>query len=163
MAKQTKFFLIATILTIGWMLLMRPYTPGNIVGFEMAKTAPKAEQIIADWGKVGIEKATTSIYLDFGFIIFYVAAISLGCFVAAAYSDWDALAAQAHYFAIAIWIAGALDVIENIAMLKTLHQVNEQTISIAYYTAIVKFILVALAMLFILIASLVGITNRLRS
>jgi hypothetical protein len=163
MVQQTKLFWVLTIITLLWIAIMRPYTPNNIIAFELAKTPEAAEQIILHWGKAGVQQAINSIYLDFVFILLYCASIMMGCFVASNYATMEPLQSTAIYFSIAIWVAGALDVIENIAMLKTLQHITEQTTLLAYYMATIKFTLVALCLLYVLFSALIGIMSRLKS
>lgn len=157
MGKQAKLFWIVTLVTIGWMILMRPFTPSNIVQFELAKTVDAAQQIIDDWGEAGISKARLSIYLDFIFIFLYAWAISLGAKVATAFSANQNLVTAGSFFSRVIWFAGSCDIIENVAMLMTLSELNELTVSMAFYFAIFKFSIVVLALLLILISLGVGL------
>ena len=87
MKKQTRLFWLVSAATIGWMLVMRPVTPTNIIEFEFARTPEKAVKIFIDWGGSGVEKAKMSILLDFVFLVLYSWAISLGCKVAAGFSN----------------------------------------------------------------------------
>jgi hypothetical protein len=160
MQKQTKLFWIITIITIGWIMLMRPYTPKNIVAFELAKTPIAAEQIINDWGAEGIEKAATSIYLDFGFILLYCTSIMLGCKVSAHYAGLKKLISLAGYFVFAIWLAGLLDVVENLCMLKTLTIPTVETTALAFYAATIKFLIVALSLVFIITSAITGLAKK---
>jgi hypothetical protein len=157
MGKQAKLFWIVTLATIGWILLMRPFTPSNIVQFELAKTVDSAQQIIGDWGEEGISKARLSIYLDFVFIILYAWAISLGCKVSAAFSANQNLVRAGGFFSRVIWFAGSCDIIENTAMLFTLSEINELTVSMAFYFAVFKFSIVVLALILIFISLAVGL------
>jgi hypothetical protein len=160
MTKQTKLFWIATIATMGWITLMRVYTPKNIVQFEFAKTVPTVNEIITTWGLEGIALAKTSIYLDFIFIVLYCSAIMLGCKVASTYSGKTILIKIGVGLSWLIWFAGLCDAIENFAMLKTLEVVNQPTISIAFYFAAIKFAIVVMALLFTIISALAGLINR---
>jgi hypothetical protein len=157
MGKQAKLFWFVTLVTIGWMILMRPFTPSNIVQFELAKSVDSAQQIIGEWGEEGIEKARLSIYLDFVFIFLYAWAISLGCKVSAAFSSNQNLISAGGFFSRVIWFAGSCDIIENTAMLLTLSEINELTASMAFYFAIFKFSIVVLALILIFISLGVGL------
>jgi hypothetical protein len=160
MQKQTKLFWIATFITIVWIMLMRPYTPKNIVAFELAKTPVAAEQIINDWGAEGIEKAATSIYLDFVFILLYCSSIMLGCRVAAQYAGVKKLMSMASILALAIWVAGVLDVVENLCMLKTLTVPTVSSTATAFYAAAIKFSIVGISLVFILTSALTGLLKK---
>lgn len=136
---------------------MRPFTPPNIVQFELAKTMVAAQQIISDWSEQGISKARLSIYLDFVFILLYAWAISLGCKVSTTFSANQNLVTAGGFFSRVIWFAGSCDIIENTAMLFTLSEINELTVSMAFYFAIFKFSIVALALMLIIISVGVGL------
>jgi hypothetical protein len=157
MGKRAKLFWIVTLITIGWILLMRPFSPSNIVQFELAKTVDSAQQIINDWGVEGSSEARLSIYLDFVFIFLYSSAISLGCKVSTAFSDNDKLNMAGTFFSRVIWFAGSCDLIENFAMLFTLSSLNELTVMMAFYFAIIKFIIVVLTLLLIFLSLGVGL------
>src|SRR6185503_9202830 len=101
-----------------------------------------ANNILSNWGDVGIALAKISIYLDFIFIALYCSAIMLGCRVASLFSGKAALIRIGHFLSWLIWVAGLCDVIENIAMLKTLEEVSQLAISMAFYFAAIKFIIV---------------------
>jgi hypothetical protein len=136
---------------------MRPFTPANIVQFELAKTVDSAQQIMVDWGEDGISKARFSIYLDFVFIFLYAWAISLGCKVSATFSANQNLVTAGGFFSRVIWFAGSCDIIENVAMLLTLSEINELTVSMAFYFAIFKFSIVVLALMLIVFSAGVGL------
>lgn len=157
MGKQARLFFIITIVTIGWIILMRPFSPANIVQFEMAKTVESAQKIISAWGTEGVSKAQVSIYLDFVFIFLYAWAIALGCKVSAAFSAKVKLIVTGSFFSRAIWFAGSCDLIENMAMLFTLSSINELTVSMAFYFAFIKFTIVVLALLLIFLSLGVGL------
>jgi hypothetical protein len=157
MGKQAKLFWIVLIATIGWIILMRPFSPANIVQFELAKTVESAQRMITDWGTEGVSKAQVSIYLDFVFIFLYAWAIGLGSKVSAAFSANEKLMIAGTFFSRTIWFAGSCDLIENFAMLFTLSGVNALTVSMAFYFAIVKFTIVVLALILIFISLGVGL------
>lgn len=152
MGKKAKLFGVVTLSTIGWIILMRPFTPGNIVQFELAKSIESAQGIIDAWGDEGVAKARIGIYLDFVFILLYTWAIRLGCQLSAAFSENERLIAVGAFFSRAIVFAGSCDLIENVAMLFTLSGINELTVSMAFYFAIIKFTIVVLALLLIFIS-----------
>jgi len=157
MGKQAKLFFIVTIATIGWIILMRPFSPANIVQFELAKTVESAQHIITEWGTEGVSKARVSIYLDFIFIFLYAWAIGLGCKVSSAFSANEKLMVAGTFFSRVIWFASSCDLIENFAMLFTLTEMNELTVLMAFYFAVIKFIVVLLALLLIFFAMAVGV------
>jgi hypothetical protein len=136
---------------------MRPFSPSNIVQFELAKTVETAQQIIDAWGTDGISKARIGIYLDFVFIFLYAWAIDLGCRVSPVFSTNEKLIVAGKFFSRVIWFAGSCDLIENSAMLFTLSGMNELTVTMAFYFAIFKFTIVVLALLLIFFSFGVGL------
>jgi hypothetical protein len=160
--QQTRLFKIAILLAISWTIIMRLFSPNNIVQFELAGTTSVASAIITDWKPEGVAMARTSTYLDFIYIILYSAAISLGCRVAGRYSKKEVMAKLGIGFAILTLIAGGCDVIENIAMLKSLQAVTQTTVSVAYYFAIAKFTILITALLFVMTAFAIGALRKNR-
>jgi hypothetical protein len=142
------------------MLFMRAYTPANIVQFEMAHTISAAQSIITAWGESGVREARISIYLDFVFLILYSWAIGLGCRMAGNFSDIRLFKSSSIFFMRAAWFAGACDLIENFSMLFTLSHLNEFSVSMSFYFAVIKFLIAAIALIFILLASSVGLFNK---
>ena len=163
MQNQTRLFQVAVLAAICWTIVMRVFSPNNIVQFEMAGTTSIAGDIIANWGPDGVAMAKTSTYLDFIYILLYCAAIALGCRVAASYSKIEIFIKAGVALASLTLVAGLCDVIENIAMLKSLNSVNQTAVSVAFYFAATKFTILFIALLFILIAFVVGALRRSRN
>lgn len=157
MPKQTRLFQLAVLAAICWTSIMRLFSPNNIVQFEMAKTTSVASDIISKWGPAGVAIAKTSTYLDFIYILLYSAAIALGCSVAAGYSKNKIFIKVGIALSLLTLVAGTCDVIENIAMLRTLNEIDHVTVSVAYYFAATKFAILFIALLFIIVAFLVGL------
>jgi hypothetical protein len=153
-------FRIALGVAIVWTIVMRLFSPANIVEFEFAGSVQKATEIIELWGDKGVSLAKTSTYLDFVFLIVYSAAISLGCLVASSFSKLQILIKTAKPLSRIVWVAGICDAIENMAMLKTLQEINQTSISIAYYFAAIKFTIVFIGLLFILISYIARIFTK---
>lgn len=160
MPKQARLFQIAIIAAICWTIVMRLFSPNNIVQFEMAGTTSIATEIITNWGPDGVAMAKTSTYLDFIYLLLYSAAIALGCRAAASYSKNDIFIKVGPALALLTLIAGLCDVIENIAMLKSLNEIDQTVVSVAYYFAATKFTILFIALLFILIAFATGALRR---
>lgn len=139
---------------------MRAYTPDNIVQFELAHTVDSAGKIIAGWGERGIASARESIYLDFVFLILYSWAIGLGCRVAGEFSGIQLFKGSSLFFMRAAWFAGTCDLIENFSMLFSLSHLNQFSVSMSFYFAVIKFLIVAIALIFILLASSVGLFHK---
>lgn len=154
-------FWFLTVATIAWMFVMRPFTPGNIVAFEFARTVENATQILAEWGSEGIAMAKLSLNLDFIFLVLYSWAISLGCRVAANFSKAPTLISIGNVLSKIIWIAGLCDLVENVCLILVIRQVNETLLEVAFWMAATKFALVGVALLFMMMAAIIGITKGL--
>lgn len=151
-----KVFGISIVLTLGWMILMsmsvKPFNSKQIVAFELAKTPEVATNIINEWKEQEVmANASRSIYLDFVFLVLYSFSISLGCLVLSKFTDNVFLLKLGFWLSRIMIIAGFSDVIENIAMLKTLSgEITIQTTAVAYWFAIIKFSIVIVSLLFVL-------------
>lgn len=157
MKRQSRVFWIVSSCTVLWLLFMRPYTPENIVAFELAYSTETASGIIQEWGETGLKSVRISIYLDFIFLILYAWSIGLGCRISADFSGLPLFIQPAVFFNRAVWFAGTCDFIENTFMLFTLSHMNEFSVSMAYYFAIIKFLILAIALMFVLFATAVGL------
>jgi len=161
MSKQVRLFWFVTVGTIAWIFVMRPFTPPNIIEFEFAHTVDNALRIINEWGASGVEKAKMSIYLDFVFLVLYSWAISLGCRVASEFSGHCVLVSIGTFLAKVIWIAAVCDLAENVAMLLTLQNVEATWVAFAFWAAGIKFSIVIGSLLFVLLATAVGVMKKL--
>lgn len=165
MTANTKKFLIALGVTIIWFFIMRPFTPPNIVAFELAGTTEIATQIINTWWKGGNLwiRVDIGIYLDFVFILAYCSAFTFACRAASAYSGIDFFIKTSQKSVWIISLAGLCDAIENIAMLKTLDTISQTTVSIAFYAAAIKFSILLIALIFIQICIVAGVFRKLKT
>lgn len=163
MSPHTKNFLLTLAATIIWFFVMRPFTPTNIVAFELAGSIETAQAIISNWSLEQIAKVKTSIYLDFGFILAYCSAFMFACRAAANYSGVQFFTQTGRQLAWIVWLAGLFDAIENIAMLRTLSVITQLSVSIAFYFAAFKFAILLVALIFVLIALATGIFTKVRS
>lgn len=132
-------------------LYLRPLTSGEIVKFELAKEVSVAEAIVQDWTATGkYDKAVQSIYLDFLFIILYTSGLSVASVFLSRLTQHEILVRTGFFFSYLIIAAGICDVIENVALLKSLYGAirNWNTI-LAYDMAATKFSLIILTILFL--------------
>jgi hypothetical protein len=134
-------------------LYLRPLTSGEIVKFELAKEAPVAEAIIQDWTSAGkYEKAVQSIYIDFLFIVLYSSGLAVACIFLSRLTRHEILVKTGYFISYLVIAAGICDVIENIALLKSLYgTVRKWNTILAYDMAATKFSLLILSVLFIAI------------
>jgi hypothetical protein len=160
-------FWLFSLLTIAYMIWIRSYlsplSSGEIVQFEIAKTVSKANLIIQEWKNSGkYEQGVKSIYFAYFFIVLYTFAIALGCRFVSACTGNDILIKGGRGFAWLIWIATICDIIENIAMSKTLQgNISQLNVTIAYNLARVKFSIVIVCILFIVACALYWLIARL--
>ncbi len=134
----------------------------SILGLEFAGGADRLEEIFAEWGAHGRDLARLSLWIDFPFMAVYGAFLAVAALATRDFArahDLRALAA-AGTFAPAFAIAAALfDAAENILWLLLLGgHVGDAAPVIATGCAIVKFILIGLAIAYVLW----GLVARLR-
>lgn len=162
MSPHTKKFFLALAATVVWFFIMRPFTPPNIVAFELAGTTEAASEIISTWWNGGHSwiRVDIGIYLDFIFIIAYCSALMFACRAAVNFSRVEFFTKISKQFIVLIWVAGLCDVIENMAMLTTLNEISQTSVSIAFHTATPKFGILLLVLIFILICVVTGLFTR---
>lgn len=163
MSPHTKNFLLALAATVIWFFVMRPFTPPNIIAFELAGSVEAASKIINEWNSEQLSRVKTSIYLDYGFILAYCSAFMIACRAASTYSRIQFFIKTGQQLVWIVWFAGLCDAIENIAMLRTLSEVSQTSVSIAFYFATIKFSILLVALIFVLMNLLTGIFTRIRS
>jgi hypothetical protein len=130
-------------------------TPKAILDLEFAYNKTKVTNIINAWSPNAvvdnISKAKINTYLDFIFLAFYASFLFFGCKKIAELnkSNTGLLIAKGAL------LAGLLDILENISMLISLSNNASNTIAIlTTLFAIIKFILVIAAVLYMLIGVL---------
>ena len=165
-SRLRQLFWLFAALTIAYVLWMKhylsPLTSEEIVRLEIAKTAERANSIIRDWkesGKFGL--GVKSLYLDYFFIVLYTISIALGCRFISACTGNEIMTKGGRGFAWLIIIASVCDIIENIAMSKTLKgEVLQLNVSIAYNMARVKFSILIVCILFMVACALFWFIGR---
>jgi uncharacterized membrane protein len=166
-SRLRQLFWLFFLLTMGYMIWVRnylsPLSSGEIVQFEIAKTVSKANSIIQDWKNTGkYEQGLKSTYLAYLFIVLYTIAIALGCRFISSCTGNEILVKGGKGFAYLIGIASICDVIENIAMSKTLRgNVLQYDVAVAYNLARVKFSIVIICILFMVACALYWFIARL--
>jgi hypothetical protein len=141
----------AFIATSKW--YMQPLATDEIVHFELAKNLSVADKIIHDWITYAkLNHAILSIYLDFLFIVFYTSGLAVTCIYLGRLSGHEILMRAGKFFTYLLVIAGVCDIIENIAMLKSLQgAATRWSVLLAYDMAFTKFSIVILSALYIAI------------
>ncbi|HMI61524.1 MAG TPA: hypothetical protein VK518_11455 [Puia sp.] len=156
LSRLRQLFWLFFLLTIGYMIWVRnylaPLSSDEIVQFEIAKTVDKAEAIIADWKNSGkYEQGVKSTYFAYVFIFLYTIAIALGCRFISICTGNDILIKGGRGFAWLILIATVCDLVENIAISRTLQGgISQWNVTIAYNLARIKFSVVIVCLLFML-------------
>jgi len=102
--------------------LRTPASPNGIVSFELAGDSDRASRMLEAWGDQGRRSADRSLRLDFLFLAAYAPGLALLC--GAASDRTRAVHARlARAGALLAWgqlAAGALDAVENLALLRVL-------------------------------------------
>lgn len=126
--------LIALFLLLG-ALMQRSMAPANdaakaahpehkskgILALELAPDETTATGVLRDWGARGRTLAAFSVGLDALFIVIYVGLLALGCRMAAdgfAGLGWTLTATAGAMLAWAAVVAGALDAVENLGLIR---------------------------------------------
>ncbi len=152
--KKGRTFLVVKllILVILFALVMRYFdsylindiSKNGIVSFELAKELSKSEAIIDSWDTTAKYAAGMSMGFDFLFLIIYSSFIGL-----LIYNINQKLWKSRSFYLIgklmiwSIYFAALFDVIENIALIKLLlGDLYQVWSSIAYYFAMIKFIII---------------------
>jgi len=142
---------------------LSPLSSDEVVQFEIAKTVGKANAIIQDWKGTGkYEQGVKSIYLAYFFMLLYTLAIAFGCRFLSACTGNDIFIKGGRGFSWLIILATISDIIENIAMSKTLQgTISQLNVTIAYNLARVKFSIVIVCILFMLTCTLYWAIGKL--
>ena len=162
------YFWIFLALNIGFIAwtkyYLSPLTSGDIVRFEVAKTTPVAERIIGEWTLAGtLEKAKQSIWLDYIFIFLYTGVLMMAVPLLARLSRHVLLLRTGRFISMLLPIAAVCDVVENIAMMKSLSgNVTNFYVTLAYDMAVAKFSIIILAFIFLFICLLFWIGSGFR-
>ena len=149
------FFLLGTIF---FFLLLRfqgklemKESPMGIVSLELARNPAQAKEIVAAWQKNDlIGNAKTNVWIDFLLIPFYSLLFYTLCGSISVRTSGQ-IAKIGVMLAFGSLIAGFLDIMENILMLLTLNGFsNYLTVILTSFFAASKFILLALALLYVI-------------
>ena len=143
----------ATAISFGWLRwqgasLFTDESKGGIVDLEMADTPEKLQHLLGLWNK---QVAVNNIYIDFLFIPCYALFLAVCCkymaekIVRPSYQIW------ANRLVKLLVVAALFDVVENILMLMSIAgNYTPETLLLTRLIASCKFLLVGLAILYIL-------------
>jgi hypothetical protein len=134
-------------------------SPTGIVSFELAGSVTNVDRILRSWDPNTRVYAGLNLGLDYLFIDAYVVAIGLGCVLVAGSLGRHGrlLGVAGALLAWGVLLAGALDCVENYALIKLLlgSQANILAV-VARACAIPKFLIVLLGLLYVIIGAIVS-------
>jgi hypothetical protein len=142
---------------------LEPLTSGEIVRFEVAKNTPVAESILQEWRLAGkYDKAVQSIYIDYLFILLYTSGLAVACSFLSRLTGHEILIRAGKGASWLLAVAGICDVIENMAMTRSLNGVVKSwNVMLAYDMAAAKFSVIIVCLLFILVCLVFWLGNRI--
>ena len=149
-----QLFWLFFLLTVAYMIWVRSYlsplSSDELVQFEIAKTVGKAQTIIQDWKNSGkYEHGVESTYFAYVFMLLYTVAIALGCRFFSAITGNEIMIKGGKGFSWLIGIATACDLVENIALSRTIRgHISQWNVTLAYDLARAKFSIVIVCILF---------------
>lgn len=130
--------------------LKMPTSEYGIIDLEFANTPVLLQTILSGWD---LSVAKMNIWLDFVFIVTYVLFLSIAAEMTAgkwARKSW--LAETGIFMAKIAWLAGVLDIAENLLMLKTIAgNYDTMSLRLTLICASAKFALVGLILLYLLV------------
>ncbi len=132
--------------------LRTPAAPTGILSFEFAGSLLLAGNMLASWGPEARVDAALSLGIDYVYLFSYPLCLSLACArVASGVSiRFPSLAAVGVYLAWLMFVAGALDAVENLALIQLLRGSDwEAWPRVAMMCAFPKFALVATGLIYI--------------
>jgi len=136
----------------------------SIIELEMMRTSAKATETVAQLGPEGVDAAQMSLYLDFPYLVVYALLLSAACVVVASRADQrgrSGLAAAGRTLAWAAPVAAALDAVENVALLMVLDgNLDQPWPGIAFGFASVKFVLLAVVIVYLVVGLLLTLGRR---
>jgi hypothetical protein len=158
------FLLFLNIIFIaGSKYYLSPLTSSEIVQFETAKHAGKAQAIIDDWVTHDkLEKVKQSIWLDYLFILLYTSGLMAAAMYLADVTHHPLLMRSGRFFRWLLPAAGICDILENIFMQQTLRTgPTTFTVMLTYDMAVAKFSILIVTFLFLIICLMFWILRKL--
>ena len=162
-------FVLTLVVMAGLQMLDGPLktkvAPSGIVSFEFAGELSVAQSIVESWGQKGQVYAGLNLGLDYFFLVAYASAIGLGCVLVA-----HSLSERVEV----LWLVGValawgqygaalLDCIENYALIQVLlGSGRELWPAVALWCAVLKFLLVAAGLVYIIIGAIVVMVAKAR-
>jgi hypothetical protein len=141
---------------------MRDTGGPGIVGFELAGSQDRAEEILADWGDEGTDAAKASLWLDYAYIVAYGTFLVIAAWTTRDLAErrrWRRMAALGIAAAPFAAAAAAFDAIEDAALLVVVNgEGGDLAPRLAQVCAVLKFALLTVTIGYLL----VGLALRFR-
>ncbi|GAA1560478.1 hypothetical protein GCM10009789_12200 [Kribbella sancticallisti] len=133
----------------------------DIVAFELAGSTKQSREILTAWGPAGWQAAKRNIHADFPFILGYTGVLAIPALVSAdtiGRQTWPSTEGIGIAIAIAVVLAGLLDVAEDVLLLSVLSSANKADdlqphALAAKVCALIKFSLIALAIVWLILVA----------
>lgn len=168
---ERRVFIGLTVMTLVLMVLMNAVgaplkneaAPSGIISYELAGSMQNAQAIIASWDEPARLHASFSLGLDFLFLVVYSSAIGMGCLLAGkslSRRNWP-LVALGVPLAWGLWLAAFADAVENIALTLILFgNPAEWLAPLAWWSAIIKFALIFVGLVYALLGLVVSLVVK---
>lgn len=131
--------------------LKTPTAKRGILDLEFARTPELVQTTLTSWD---LSTVKMNIWLDFAFIVTYVVFLSLAAEITA--GKWGGirwLSQTGLLLARAAYLAGVLDIAENLLMLKTLSgSYDAISLQLTFYCATLKFLLAGLTIVYLFLS-----------
>lgn len=157
---------VMLVLNLTGDVLRTDEAPAGIISYEFAGTVGKAQSILDSWSPRTKIFAGFNLGLDYLFLVAYSTTIALaviwaGSRLKASRRFWISLAVV---LAWALWGAAILDAIENYALFTMLvNGASEPWPQVAWWSALVKFSIVIIGIVYSLVGLIAGFIIRERS
>ena len=142
--------------------LRNPVAPHGIVSLELAGTAERAAEIVASWERAGVlGLATANVILDYSFLVSYTVLLVTLSVRAGSQLGESGWVRTGNTVGWSQWVAGGLDAVENVALLLLIAGIFSDFLAgVARFTAIGKFALIAVGVIWIVMAEILRLLAR---
>ena len=143
--------------------LITNHAPSGIISFELAKDNDQSVAIISSWDLNAKVNAGLILGIDFLFLVVYSIFFSTACYLVAQkyINKINLLYRTGLLIAKLQFVAALFDTIENIALIKLLLGSNNSIFpTIAYYFASIKFVIIAIGIIYIIIGLLTALFQK---
>lgn len=148
---------VAAILSVIMIIVLRwqgsdlvtATSTGGILNLEFAGTPERLAELMSRWD---LSVVKINIWLDFLFIVAYVLFLSVAAELCADKWPEQTVPRQAGYFfAKLAYLAGILDIAENLLMMQSIEgNYSITTLQLTFYFAMIKFMLAAIIIVYLL-------------